>query len=171
MWEVKRPGPEVEASRVKVCPHCAEELQDDATVCPACRKDPAVRPAWATLGKPPDEAPHWSDWRQPEDVWNPNSLPDPLDDIRGPYENLEPEAAMEHPIPPIVWVSLVWALGGGGIVIGLVLGIIARRRIKASDGQLGGLVLANIAIALNLVALAYIVLVIGPSFWRAAQNW
>ena len=49
--------------------------------------------------------------------------------------------------------------------------IIARRRIKASDGQLGGLVLANIAIALNLVALAYIVLVIGPSFWRAAQNW
>jgi len=26
---------------VKVCPHCAEELPDDATVCPECHKNPA----------------------------------------------------------------------------------------------------------------------------------
>jgi len=123
------------------------------------------------LGRAPEEAPHWSDWRQPEDVWEPTSLPDPLDDIRGRYESLEPKAGQEKPIPWIVWVSLVWALGGGGMIVGLVLGIIARRRIKASNGQLGGLVLANIAIALNLVALIFVVFVIGPSFLRALRSW
>ena len=86
--------------------------------------------------------------------------------VPGPYDGLEPEAARERPIPRIGWVALIWTLlPGGGIIIGLVLGIIARRRIKASNGQLGGLALANIAIALNLVTLSYFVLVIGPSFW------
>jgi hypothetical protein len=47
----------------------------------------------------------------------------------------------------------------------------ARRQIKSSDGRLGGLALANIAIALNLVTLIYIPVVIVPSFWKAMQTW
>jgi hypothetical protein len=98
-------------------------------------------------------------------------MPDPLDGVPGPYENLEPQAAQERPIPRIVWASLIWTLFGGGIVVGLVLGIVARRRIKASNGQLGGLGLANIAIALNLVTLTYILVVIVPSLLKGMQNW
>jgi hypothetical protein len=168
---VKQPGPDVEASRVKVCPHCAEELTDEATVCPQCHKDPAVRPARATLGESPSETRHWSDWPE-QAAWEPDSVPDPLDDTPGALESLEPRAAREPEIPRVVWAALAWTLfPGGGIIIGLVLGIIARRRIKSSDGRLGGLGLANIAIAVNLVPLIYILVVIVPSFWKAMQTW
>jgi hypothetical protein len=156
---------------MKVCPHCSEELRDETPVCPQCHKDPAVPPAWATSGGSPNEARHWSDWREPAGAWEPNRLPDPLDDVPGPYERLEPLAAQERPIPWIVWASLIWTLGSGGIIVGLVLGIVARRRIKSSNGQLGGLVLANIAIALNLVWLTFILVVIVPSWWKAMQTW
>jgi hypothetical protein len=106
-----------------------------------------------------------------EPLLEPNSVPDPLDDTGGPFESLEPAAARERPVPWIVWVSLGATLFGGGIIIGLVLGIVARRQIKASDGRLGGLALANIAIALNLVPLIYILVVIVPSLWKALQTW
>jgi hypothetical protein len=53
------------------------------------------------------------------------------------------------------------------MTVGLVLAILARREIKASNGQLGGLALANVVIALNLLALIYIAFLIGPSLWRA----
>jgi predicted lipid-binding transport protein (Tim44 family) len=132
---------------------------------------PGGTSAWATSGGSPNEARHWSDWREPAGAWEPNRLPDPLDGSPGPYESLEPQAAQQQPIPWIAWASLVWALFGGGIIIGLVLGIVARRRIKASNGLLGGLALANIAIALNLVTLIYILVVIVPSFWKAMQTW
>jgi hypothetical protein len=163
-------APDAEIPGVKVCPHCAEELPDEATSCSNCHKDPAKVPAWAAAIRP-EATPLGSSMHQSEDAWEPNRLPDPLDGSPGPYESLEPRAAQQRPIPWIAWASLVWALFGGGIVIGLVLGIVARRRIKASNGQLGGLALANIAIALNLVTLVFIVVVIAPSFWRALQSW
>lgn len=154
-----------ELPEVKVCRHCAQELPDEATACSHCRKDPAVVPAWAEAKR--GEAPQrGSWWDEPEDAWEPARVPDPLDDVPGLYEGLEPAAAREREVPRIVWVALVWTLFGG-IVIPLVLGIIARRRIKASNGRLGGLGLANIAIAVNLVALTYIVFVIGPPLWKA----
>ena len=71
----------------------------------------------------------------------------------------------------MVWVALGATVFGGGIIIGLVLAIVARRQIKSSNGRLGGLALANIAIALNLVPLIYILVVIVPSFWKAMQTW
>ena len=81
-----------------------------------------------------------------------------------------------------MWLSLVlWLFGGvlgyglfaitgitGPIraiavpVIGLILGIVGRSQIKSSNGQLGGLVLANIAIALHLVSLVWLLISIGP---------
>jgi ribosomal protein L40E len=154
---------------VKVCPHCAEELPDEATVCSRCRKDPAVAPAWAVAKR--SEAPPvglW--WDDSEDTWEPNRVPDPMDEHPGLYESLEPAAAHEPEIPRIVWAALALTLFGGGIITGLVLGIIARRQIKSSNGRLGGLALANIAIALNLVTLIYVVFVIGPALWRALMT-
>jgi hypothetical protein len=44
---------------MKVCRHCAEELPDEATVCPECHKDPAVAPAWA-VPEAPHELQAWS---------------------------------------------------------------------------------------------------------------
>ncbi len=98
-------------------------------------------------------------------------MPDSQDDIPGAFESLEPAAAREPEIPLIVWVALLATLFSGGIIVGLVLGIVARRQIRSSDGRLGGLALANIAIALNLVPLIYILVVIVPSLWKAMQNW
>lgn len=98
-------------------------------------------------------------------------MPDSLDGVPGPFESLEPAAAREPEIPRIVWVALLATLFSGAIIVGLVLGIVARRQIKSSDGRLGGLALANIAIALNLLPLIYILVVIMPSLWKAMQNW
>jgi hypothetical protein len=81
-----------------------------------------------------------------------------------------------------VWLSLIlWLFGrvvGSGLsaitgitgpilaiavpAIGLILGIVGRSQIKSSNGQLGGLALANIAIALHLVSLVWLLISIGP---------
>lgn len=152
-----------------MCPHCAEELPAQATVCSNCHKDPAVLPAWAVPNRP-DEAPPWS---------SPNRVPDPLDDVPGPYKGLEPEAARVRPIPLVVWVSFGLALFSGAVgfglpgttgllldvvgrVTGLILGIVGRHRINNSNGRLGGLMLANIAIALNLIWLVQVLFASGP---------
>ena len=97
-------------------------------------------------------------------------MPDSLDDVPGPFERLEPAAAREPEIPRIVWVALLATLFSGGIIVGLVLGIVARRQIRSSDGRLGGLALANLAIALNLVPLIYILVVIVPSCGRRCRT-
>jgi hypothetical protein len=85
------------------------------------------------------------------------------------YESLGPQAAKERPIPWIVWAALLATLLSGGIIIGLVLGIVARRQIKSSDGRLGGLAMANVAIALNVVPLIYILVVIVPHSGRRCR--
>ncbi len=150
-----------------MCPHCAEELPDQATICSECHKDPAARPAWAVANRP-DEAPS----RWPEDARGPNPDPDLLERI----QRLE-DATRKRPIPPIVWVSLAlsfsWLFVGlfgfflhgilgvilvlVGLITGLVLGIVARHQIEASNGRLGGMIWANIAIALNLIRLVLFV--------------
>jgi hypothetical protein len=78
-----------------------------------------------------------------------------------------------------VWVSLIlWLFGGmigfglSGITgpilaivvpaIGLILGIVGRSQIKASNRPLYGLMWANIAIALHLVSLAWVLFTIAP---------
>jgi hypothetical protein len=145
---------------VKVCRHCAEELPDDATVCSTCGKDPAVLPAWAVPKRPDEVLP----------PWQPNRIPDPSDDIPGPYEGLEPDVAQKPLLPPAVTVSLFLALFGGiftfgltgitGLIlalaapaIGLILGIVGRSQIKASNWPRDRLIWANIAIALHFVSL------------------
>ena len=125
-----------------------------------------MAPAWA-VEKRGNAPPGGLWWDDSEDAWEPNRVPDPMDDIPGLYESLEPAAAQEPEIPRIVWAALALTLFGGGFITGLVLGIVARQQIKSSNGRLGGLALANIAIALNLVVLIYVVFVIGPSLWKA----
>jgi hypothetical protein len=136
-----------------------------------CGKDPAVLPSWAVPKRPDEVLP----------PWQPNRIPDPSDDIPGPYEGLEPDVAQKPLLPPAVTVSLGLALFGGmvgfglsgisglilvpaghaiglilvpaGHAIGLILGIVGRSQIKASNWPRDRLIWANIAIALNFVSL------------------
>lgn len=158
-------GLDAEGSKVKVCPHCAEELPDDATVCSECHKDPSVLPEWAMTGRSYEPVRgRLGDEREPD------GSPELIDRI----ERLE-DATRERPIPPVVWVSLALSfgplisllprvgltgtiLGIAGLVAGLVLGLLARWQIQASNGRLGGMIWANIAIALNAIRFVGILL-------------
>jgi hypothetical protein len=158
-------GPHADTSSVRVCPHCAEELADEATVCPTCHKDPAVAPAW-TAPKSPDE----SGPLRLDDVWGPNGVLPTSDRVPSLYYK-----PLEHAgagVPPKVLLSLLLALGWGlvvslmplswvaelilrpaGYVAGLVIGI--RGRGEALDRL--GRVLAELAIVFNAINLAWTV--------------
>ncbi len=129
---------------MKVCPHCAEELPDDAPVCSECHKDPSVLPVWAVAGQ------SYKPGRQgPGDARQPDGIPALLDRI----ERLE-DATQKRPIPQVVWVSFALSfspmigpllprvgltgaiLGILGLGAGLVLGILARSQIQAQTGVL-----------------------------------
>ena len=157
-----------------MCLHCAEELPDEATVCSGCHKDPTMAPAWAVPRRPDEPSPRLGD------VFGPNRVLPTSDRVPAPYERLEPARALGE-VPSTVWLSLILRLFGGvgfglfaitGITgpilaiavpaIGLILGIVGRNQIKSSNGQLGGLALANIAIALHLVSLVWLLFSIGP---------
>jgi hypothetical protein len=76
-----------------------------------------------------------------------------------------------------VWASLIlWVFGGAfsfgifgsgfilAIVVpamGLILGLVGRSQIKASNGQRSGLVLASAGIALHILSLVWFLLIIG----------
>jgi hypothetical protein len=86
---------------VKVCPYCAEELPDDATVSPECHKDPNLAPAWVGARRPDDVAPWWSEDAGPtRELDSPYSVP-------GHYEGLEPGAARRRLLPFKVSASIV----------------------------------------------------------------
>lgn len=157
----------VDGIHVKVCPYCAEELDDRAPLCPQCHKDPSEIPAW-DIPPRPDEEPPW--WASPEEMDRPwERTPDPLDGIPGPLEGLEPAASRGRDIPGVLWAALAASALGGGFVLPLVLSIIGRRQILASNGRLDGLVLANVLIAFNLLTLLIFLVFVGPSllqfFW------
>jgi hypothetical protein len=158
---------------VKVCPHCAEELTDEATVCPNCHKDPAVTPAWAVPKRPDEPSPRWSD------VFEPNRSPRTSDRVPAPYKRMEPEGALG--VPSKVWASLILAFLWGtpasmmaallpsaaglllrpvGYIAGLILGIRGRAEVDASDRL--GQILAIIAIALNAMNLIWTIVVVIP---------
>lgn len=118
-------------------------------------------PAWDVPPRP-DEEPPW--WAPPEDMDRPwERTPDPLDGIPGPLEGLEPAASRGGEVPLVLWVALAASALGGGTILPLVLSIIGRRQILASNGRLGGLVLANVLIAVNVLTLLVFLVFVGPS--------
>jgi hypothetical protein len=148
---------------VKVCPHCAEELADEATVCPACQKDPAVAPAW-TASKPADEPGPL----RLDDVWGPNGVLPTSDRVPAPY--YKPLNHAGAGIPSKVLGSLILAFGWGlvvsltplsgvaglilrpaGYVAGLILAIWGRGEALDRLGR----ILAELAILFNAINLAW----------------
>jgi hypothetical protein len=166
---------------VKVCPHCAEELPDETTVCPECHKDPSEVPAWATPRRPDEAQPWWS-----EDQHGRDHDPDIPPSVPAQYTRMEPSAARQPwlGIPPKVRASLFIGIGWGlvvgilmdlslragvppvahslflpvllvGYLVGLILGIRGRAEVEESDRI--GQILAWGGIGLNGMRLFFFV--------------
>ena len=157
---------------MKVCPHCAEELPDDATVCSVCGRDPAAIPAWAERGAPDRSPPRL------DDVFEPSGVLPTSDRVPAPHKPLEGPGSLG--VPSKVWMSLILAfgwrvvyvallpltwgsfLGPLGYVAGLILGISGKGEVQAYD-RLGRIV-ATVAIIFNAINLASSVLGVGLRF-------
>ena len=165
------PTPKVPS--VKVCPHCAEELADEASVCSNCNKDPSAAPAW-NVPERPDE----TSLRRLGNVFGPDGVLPTSDQVPASFKGLEPSWASG--IPSKVWMSLilalVWGFSSGmiagltsptlpwqarlilqaaGYVAGLILGI--RGRAEAGPPHPSGQLLGNLATTLNAFRLAWTV--------------
>jgi hypothetical protein len=165
---------------VKVCPHCSEELPDDAIVCPECHKDPAEAPAWATTARRDEFQPWW-----PDDRSQPRGDPSIPGSVPAPYQRMEPAVARRWPIPPKVGASLVIAVAWGyvaavlaeplarlvspaaagpfmrilllvGYTVGLILAKVGRAEVEDSDRV--GRILVSFGIGLNAIRLAFFVI-------------
>jgi hypothetical protein len=164
---------------VKVCPFCAEELPDEATVCSNCHKDPAAAPAW-NVSERPDE----TSLMRLGDVFGLDGVLPTSDRVRTrPIKASSPRASRASRIPSKVWMSLTlalvpeFALGmivglpipasglpsgtrlilqAAGYIAGLILGIWGRADTLPSERT--GQILATIAIALNGFRLAWTVI-------------
>jgi hypothetical protein len=158
---VRRTWPPAETTIVKVCPHCAEELPEEATACSVCGKDPAAVPAWAERAADHRSPPRLDDVFEPSGV-----LP------TAPHKSVERPGSLG--IPSKVWMSLILAfgwrvvyvallpltwglfLGPLGYVVGLILGISGKGEVQASDRL--GRILATLAIIFNAINLVWSVL-------------
>jgi hypothetical protein len=141
-----------------VCPHCAEELPDQATVCSVCHKDPALAPGWAAPS--PSEA----GASRLGNVWGPTGILPTSERVPAPFK--PSETAKARAVPPNVWASLIlawcWGLApipsgvaglvlmAAGYVVGLILAIWGE--VQASDRR--GRILATLAIIINGINLA-----------------
>ena len=169
------PTPRV--TSVKVCPHCDEELLDEATVCSNCRKDPALAPA-----RKAPERPDEISLRRLGDAFGSDGILPTSERVPAPFK--DPETSSPSRLPSKVWISLALALAWGlapwvmagltspalplgtrlilqaaGYIAGLILGIWGRAEVPPWDRL--GQILGNIAIGLNGYRLAWIVLSAG----------
>ena len=172
---------------MKVCPHCAEELPDGAVVCPRCNKDPRVSPEWSRSRQ---DATFWR--AEPTD--DPDVVPSLVEQRLASSTEQRPRDVADlirdklpvtsgRRTPSIVWVTFgmwamsryAWLFGGATIgafvitmfcvITGLVLGLVARRQIKASE-ELGGLIWVYVAMGLNVFRLVTVLIAYGPLIGR-----
>jgi hypothetical protein len=165
----RRPWVRAETRSVKVCPHCAEELPDESTVCTQCHKDPAQAPAWATPRRPDEPPPWWS-----EDVLQSSRGPGSPDTVPARYRRMELAAGRGGSlgVPSKVWASIILGFGWGfvpgivagplplgarlivlllGYVVGLIVGNLGRAEVAESDRLVK--ILAIVGIGLNAFGL------------------
>ena len=102
---------------MKVCPHCAEELEDRATNCPQCGNDPSVMPSWAVSGRPGAEPPSWTPAAGTDEPWQRFPERGPRSDLPDPFGGQEPAAGWGASVHPLVWVASALTLFGGSRLV------------------------------------------------------